>query len=189
MPPRWQLCLSDAFGENEGAMELVVEVININEDAGNEILARCASLKSYSAFVAKVRRSVHEGKALDEAVPEAIRYCMENDYLVEYFKEKQESEVFDMVNFQWDADLALEVRTEEAREEAMAQGLAEGMEKGMAQGMEKGIEKGMAQGMAQGVATSIRNVMKSMSFSMEKAMDVLQIPMADRAKYAALLKG
>ena len=49
--------------------------------------------------------------------------------------------------------------------------------------------QGMEKGMAQGVATSIRNVMKSMSFSMEKAMDVLQIPMADRAKYAALLKG
>ena len=161
MPPRWQLCLSDAFGENEGAMELVVEVININEDAGNEILARCASLKSYSAFVAKVRRSVHEGKALDEAVPEAIRYYMENDYLVEYFKEKQESEVFDMVNFQWDADLALEVRAEEAREE----------------------------GLSQGMVISIRSMMENLNLTMEKAMDVLQIPAAERSKYAALVKG
>ena len=189
MPQAWQLRLSDAFGDRRGAMELIVEVLNINEAAGNDILARCAPLKAYSAFVAKVRQIVAAGNLLSEAIPAAMRYCIDNGYLEEYFTAKQEREVFDMVNFQWDADLALEVRTEEAREEAMAQGLAEGMEKGMAQGMEKGIEKGMAQGMAQGVATSIRNVMKSMSFSMEKAMDVLQIPMADRAKYAALLKG
>ena len=181
MPQAWQLRLSDAFGDRRGAMELIVEVLNINETAGNDILARCAPLKAYSTFVAKVRQIVAAGNLLSEAIPAAMRYCIDNGYLVEYFMAKQETEVFDMVNFQWDADLALEVRTEEAREEAMAQGLAEGMEKGMAQGMEKG--------MVQGVATSIRNVMKSMSFSMEKAMDVLQIPMADRAKYAALLKG
>lgn len=69
MPPRWQLRLSDAFGEHEGAMELIVEVININVDAGNNILARCTSLKAYSVFVARVRQSVREGKALNEAVP------------------------------------------------------------------------------------------------------------------------
>ena len=139
MPQAWQLRLSDAFGDRRGAMELIVEVLNINETAGNDILARCAPLKAYSAFVAKVRQIVAAGNLLREAIPEAMRYCIDNGYLEEYFTAKQETEVFDMVNFQWDADLALEVRTEEAREEAMAQGLAEGMEKGMAQGMEPAI--------------------------------------------------
>ena len=35
---------------------------------------------------------------------------------------------------------------------------------------------------------AIRNVMKNMSISLEKAMDVLQIPAEERAKYAALVK-
>ena len=165
MPPRWQLRLSDAFGEHEGAIELIVEVININMDAGNDILARCAPLKAYSVFVARVRQSVREGKVLSEAVPEAIQYCIVNDYLTEYFREKQEREVFDMVNFQWDADLALEVRAEEAH------------------------EAGLSQGLENGLVISIRSMMEKLNLSMEKAMDVLQIPMAERAKYTALVKG
>ena len=66
-----------------------------------------------------------------------------------------------MVNFQWDADLALEVRAEEAREE----------------------------GLSQGMVISIRSMMENLNLTMEKAMDVLQIPAAERSKYAALVKG
>ena len=184
MPKEWQLRLSDAFGTCRGDLELIVGVVNINNDAGNTILEKCASLKAYSIFVARVRRSVGEGKSLGEAVPETIRYCIEHGYLAEYFKEKQEREVFDMVNFQWNQELALEVRAEEAREEAMK----DGMEKGMERGMEKGMEKGLSKGRQETLAASIRNVMKNMDFSMERAMDVLQVPVAERAKYAQLVK-
>ena len=39
------------------------------------------------------------------------------------------------------------------------------------------------------MALSIRSMMEKLNFSMEKAMDILQIPAAERAKYAALVKG
>ena len=65
-----------------------------------------------------------------------------------------------MLNFVWDQERALEVRAEEAR----------------------------ADGRQEGLTASIRNVMHSMNFSVEKAMDVLQIPVDERAKYAALVK-
>ena len=74
-----------------------------------------------------------------------------------------------MVNFQWDADLALEVRAEEAREEGLSQGLSQSLENGM--------------------VISIRSMMEKLNLSMKKAMDVLQIPIGERAKYAALVKG
>ena len=61
----------------------------------------------------------------------------------------------------WDQERALGVHAEEAREE--------GMEKGM--------------------VSSIGRVMKSLNLPLERAMDVLQIPAAERAKYAALVKG
>ena len=64
-----------------------------------------------------------------------------------------------MLNFVWDQERALEVRAEEAR----------------------------ADGRQEGLTASIRNVMHSMTFSVEKAMDVLQIPADERAKYAALV--
>lgn len=180
-PPRWKLRLSDAFGERKGAMEIIVEVVNINAVPGNEILEICAPLKAYSVFVAKVRQAINEGRSLREAVPQAVTYCIDNGYLTEYFREKQESEVFDMMNFQWDAELALQVRAEEAREE--------GLEKGMEEGLEKGMEKGMEKGKEEGMATSIRRMMEGLGVSMEKAMDVLRIPPEERAKYAALVKG
>ena len=169
MPKGWQLRLSDAFAGATDALELVVEVLNINEASEHEILTRCASLKAYSAFVAQVRAKVREGAALAAAVPAAIRYCIAHNYLPEYFTEKQEKEVFDMVNFEWDEELARQVRAEEAWED--------------------GMECGMQQGMQQALASSIRNLMKSMNLSVEKAMEALQIPAAERAKYAALVRG
>ena len=36
---------------------------------------------------------------------------------------------------------------------------------------------------------SIRSMMEKLNLSMKKAMDVLQIPIGERAKYAALVKG
>ena len=74
-----------------------------------------------------------------------------------------------MLNFAWDQERALEVRGEEA------------MEKGRKEGMEKGLEKGLT--------TSIRKMMERLGVPMEKAMDVLEIPAAERAKYTMMVKG
>ena len=52
----------------------------------------------------------------------------------------------------------------------------------------EGFREGKAEGKAEGLLLAIRNVMKNMSISLEKAMDVLQIPAEERAKYAALVK-
>ena len=52
----------------------------------------------------------------------------------------------------------------------------------------EGFKEGKAEGLAEGLASSIRNMMKNMGVSLEKAMDVLQIPVDERAKYAALVK-
>ena len=159
MPDTWSLHLSDAFEGRKADLELAVEIININNQPGRPILEKCHALKSYSVFVAKVRESVKNGSTLEAAVGEAVRYCIANDYLGGYFRQKQKEEVFDMLNFVWDQERALEVRAEEAR----------------------------ADGRQEGLTASIRNVMHSMNFSVEKAMDVLQIPADERAKYAALV--
>ena len=171
MPDTWSLYLSDAFEGRKADLELAVEIININHQPGRPILEKCHALKSYSVFVAKVRESVKNGSTLETAVGEAVRYCIANDYLGGYFRQKQKEEVFDMLNFVWDQERALEVRAEEARAEGLSQGLSQGV----------------SQGVLETTITAIRNVMHSMNFSVEKAMDVLQIPADERAKYAALV--
>ena len=163
MPDTWSLHLSDAFKGRKADLELTVEIININHQPGRPILEKCHALKSYSVFVAKVRESVKSGNALEVAISEAARYCIANNYLEDYFRQKQKEEVFDMLNFAWDQERALEVRAEEARAD------------------------GRQEGRQEGFTASICNVMHSMNFSVEKAMDVLQIPADERAKYAALV--
>ena len=167
VPDTWRLRLSDAFDGRQGSMELVVDVININIDDKKErlLLGKSHALKSYSVFVAKVRECIKNGSTLEAAVGEAVQYCVSHDYLREYFRQKHKKEVFDMLNFAWNQERALKVCAEEARED------------------------GLAQGLENGLAASIANVMKNMGVSMEKAMDVLQIPAAERAKYAQLVKG
>ena len=163
MPDTWSLHLSDAFDGRAADLELAVEIININHQPGRPILEKCHALKSYSVFVAKVRESVKSGNALEVAISEATRYCIAHNYLEDYFRQKQKEEVFDMLNFAWDQERALEVRAEEARAD------------------------GRQEGRQEGLTASICNVMHSMNFSVEKAMDVLQIPADERAKYAALV--
>ena len=53
-------------------------------------------------------------KTLRPAITSAIRYCKEHDLLADYFAQKEQKEVFDMVNFKWDWNRAMEVRAEEA---------------------------------------------------------------------------
>ena len=173
MPDRWEMRLSDAFNGRKGDMDLIVEVLNINDAPHRPLLEKCHTLKSYSVFVAKVREHVKNGGTLEAAVGEAVRYCIANDYLEEYFRQKQQEEVFDMLNFAWDQERALEVRAEEARED----------------GIKEGLSRGLSQGVLETTLSAIRNMMENLGIPMEKAMDVLQIPPAERAKYAALVKG
>ena len=173
MPDRWKLRLSDAFDGRKGDMDLTVEVLNINDAPHRPLLEKCHTLKSYSVFVAKVREHVKNGSTLEAAVGEAVRYCIANDYLEDYFRQKEQEEVFDMLNFAWDQERALEVRAEEARED----------------GIRKGLAQGLSQGVLETTLLAIRSMMKNLGLSMEKAMDVLQIPADERAKYATLVKG
>ena len=171
MPDTWSLHLSDAFEGRKADLELAVEIININHQPGRPILEKCHALKSYSVFVAKVRESVKSGNALEVAISEAARYCIAHNYLEDYFRQKQEEEVFDMLNFAWDQERALQVRAEEAMEI----------------GMEKGLEKGRQEGKQEGLVRSIRNLMENLQWTPDKAMDALSVPPAERSRYKAIL--
>ena len=67
--------------------------------------------------------------------------------------------------------------------------MMEERKEGFREGERQGFTNGLAEGKAEGVAFSISNMMKNLGVSVEKAMDILQIPAAERTKYAALVKG
>jgi hypothetical protein len=123
-PDRSTLRLSDAFKDACGllgvetpapSLELVVQVYNINHGHNAEILEKSRSLGGYSAFVGKVREYA-QAFTLEEAMKEAVKYCMDNDIL-KTFLETHSSEVFNMLLTEWDTEEAKVVWREEGREE------------------------------------------------------------------------
>ena len=123
--------------------------------------------RRFSIFVAQVRAVVKSGSSLESAVRQAIQYCIDHDWLGEYFKQKQEREVFNMVDFAWNQERALQIRAEEA--------------------MQEGMEKGMEKGKENERIFSIRKLMKNQAWTAEKAMEALEIPKSEQGRYKALL--
>ena len=122
-------------------MELKVDRYNINYEKAPEIIARSKSLNDYSLFVHTVKMGVQEGRTFDEAVEDAVVYCIRNNIMKE-FLELHGSEVSNMLLSEWNMDEALEV----TQEEAFADGVEYGLERGIEQGLEQGMELGVAQG-------------------------------------------
>ena len=107
-PDYQKLRLSDAFAHAANTLELTVDCYNINYSTKNKLLDSCYELRCYSIFVQKVREGIQNGLELRTAIRQAITYCKTHDLMGDYFQ-KNESEVFDMVNFKWDQKRALEV--------------------------------------------------------------------------------
>ncbi|WP_232616850.1 Rpn family recombination-promoting nuclease/putative transposase [Treponema primitia] len=121
MPEKWELRLSNAFTGLEAgektSLDLIVTVYNINYGQNMELLRRSENLAGYAQFVAKVRENA--AMPLEQAVTEAIRYCIKNRILAR-FLEEYGSEVTNMMFGEWDWDEAKEAWQEEAREEMEA---------------------------------------------------------------------
>ena len=135
------LRLEDAFEETpagDSLLRLDVPCYNVNAAPGNGLLDRCYELRSYSVVVAKVRAGKDSGMTLDTAVSAAMRYCITDDLMADYFKEN-ESEVLDMVSAKWDWNEALRVAREDAAEMAREEGMEKGRWTTLAELVHKGI--------------------------------------------------
>ena len=111
------LKLSDSY-ENQTEnpnLELFVRVININVDAGHELLSKCKVLREYSLFVDKVRRYKKEGAS--DSIERAIYECIEKDILRNYL-ERKGREVRNMLFAEYDHDMEMKVYRQECYEEA-----------------------------------------------------------------------
>jgi len=141
-PDRETLKLSDMFEKagffglpekGSAALELEVNVININEGKNEGIAKRCKTLAGYSAFVAKVRAFENELGDRTEAMKQAIKYCREHDILKE-FLEQNATEVMNMLMTEWNMEDAQKVWFEDGWEKGLEEGREEVARNALAQG-------------------------------------------------------
>ena len=90
------LRLTDAFAYPErSCLEVTATMYNINLDKGNEILKRCKALNDYARFIQRVKDNIRKGKEKEEAVKEAVDYCITEEILDPILR-KNKSEVTEM---------------------------------------------------------------------------------------------
>ena len=133
-----QMRLSDAYMEGEGDIHLELKVTFHNIAYGSEkmLLRMSRPLHDYSFFLNCIKTNIAGGMERVQAIREAMRYCMEHDVMKEFLQE-HESEVIDMVNFEWNQKDFEEAVREAGIEQGMARGREEGREEGRAKGREE----------------------------------------------------
>ena len=155
-PQTITLKLSDAFITKPEyiPLELTVQVLNINNDKGGEILKTCKTLDEYSLFVEEVR--IQTRLDTENGFTNAVKICIEKGILKEYL-ERKAREVINMLVAEYDYDTDIAVQREEAGKIAFAQGISQGSH-------QKALET--AQNLLQ-FGLSVENIAKATGLSQE----------------------
>ncbi|MGN1151754.1 MAG: hypothetical protein ACI4SN_06290, partial [Lachnospiraceae bacterium] len=131
--------LSDAFEnkERQADVELTVRMLNINHGHNKALMEKCRTLSEYAQFVAVSREYAAEGRPMQEALEEAVEYCIDHGILSEFLK-RYRSEVLGMLLEEFDVEKYERTIKKEGYEEGHASGLREGRAEGHASGLREG---------------------------------------------------
>lgn len=164
LPNQTKLKLSDSFinQDTSGDFEWTATMININNGKNDDLLERCQPLRDYMTLVNKIR-SNNETMELEDAVDEAVKYCIEHDVL-KAFLTKHRAEVKDMCITEFNE----KVFVDGVREEGRAEGRTEGKVSGRAQEI---VELGHEFGLSEDDITS--RLQKKLNISLQKAQEYL----------------
>ena len=131
------LKLSDAFKAPSNKLELIVHVYNLATGKNEALKSICKPLREYSTFSNHYKLLRQQGLAIDEAVRDTIRYCIDNNVMRDYLQ-CNESEVINMFGFEWNE--------KEEREALLEAGEARGITIGEARERINSARKLLTQG-------------------------------------------
>uniref|UniRef100_UPI004026214D hypothetical protein n=1 Tax=Agathobacter sp. TaxID=2021311 RepID=UPI004026214D len=147
--------MSDAFesdptaNEMEPALECKARVMNVNSGHNAELMNKCRRLMHYSLFIARIRQNTNNGMSVEQAIDEAITYCIDHDILKDVLL-KNRSEVRHMLLTEFD-------------ENKFAKSMwKEGHESGYTEGHESGYAEGHESGYAEGCESELKNILEIM---------------------------
>ena len=145
-PDEYELRLSSAFSNQdvEPAVEVVVNVININYGHNEHLMQGCGLLSQYGQFVAATREYANKYDNRKEAMNVAIEYCIGHGILEDILR-KHRSQVLGSLLEEFDEKKYARTLREEGYEAGRTDGFTEGEQCGLQLGIERGIAKGAEQ--------------------------------------------
>ena len=119
------LKLSDLYTVNdeEYALELSVDVININKGHNEKLMEACKDLCDYAEYTYRVRKYA-ETMTIEEAVDKSIKECMEEDILKD-FLERCRMEARAMSIYEYNEEEHMRMEREDAFEDGQKKGREE----------------------------------------------------------------
>lgn len=122
---RFEYNLSDAYisKTNNPELELKLTVFNINVGKNKELLKHCKTLNEYSQYVACIRQNLRL-YPIDEAVENAVNYCIRNNILADFLK-KNKAEVMEVAIYECD----IEEEMQKISKDVYSDGLSDGKDK------------------------------------------------------------
>ena len=129
LPEKSVMRLSDAYEHvddpEDVALELKVQVININYGKNASLMEKSPTLAQYAIFVDTVRKYEKDYEHM-EAVELAISECIEKGVLADFLR-KNKAEVVRMCLFEYDQEKHLRMEREDAYEDGFEDGEQRGM--------------------------------------------------------------
>ena len=124
VPERYEMRLSDAYEKKseEPALELKVDVVNINKGYNEGLMEKSPTLYQYMEFVDTVRL-YQEIYPFEDAMSFAIEHCIKADILADFLR-KNRAEVLRMSIFVYDQEKHIRQEKDESREEGKEEGRA-----------------------------------------------------------------
>ena len=137
-PDEYELRLSSSFSNQnvEPAVEVVVNVININYGHNEHLMQGCGLLSQYAQFVAATREYANKYDNREEAMNAAIEYCIEHGILEDILR-KHRSQVLGSLLEEFDEKKYARTLREEGYEVGRTDGFTEGEQRGLERGIEQ----------------------------------------------------
>lgn len=163
-PKQQVMKLSDAFikKQEEPELEVTVKAYNINWGYNRELMESCVLLKEYAQYVEEVRK-LAKRMPYEEAVEQAVDYCIRNDILAEFLS-KNRAEAVAVSIFEYNEEQHLKSEREEWLEKGIEQGIEQGIKSLIETSMELGSTK----------QETVERVMKKLQVSREKAEESIE---------------
>ena len=95
--------------------------MNVNSGHNAELMNKCKRLMHYSLFIARIRQNTNNGMSVEQAIDEAITYCIDHDILKDVLL-KNRSEVRHMLLTEFDEKKFAKSMWKEGHESGYAEG-------------------------------------------------------------------